>query len=314
MAVDALVSIEYLAELEHNLVPYPAAVAISNNSYIMPPGHFGPLDSIGSASKPNGIAGLDLLFELTMLPSPLDRIDPRIVVGGGGIRRFDETLHWPFCDQQALSRIGHVLAPELLYEAPNPGDSLCVQDGSIDVLFKSIHKNSSHLDIEKARPPVFESVVTIQNSGRSDHECESLVLNELPGMAISLGMSLLAEYWWKSKHEAKFIVILVMLKKSNDPSPLVYGLKGLDGNFSRIEMDDIAKLAIEAPFGLIGYLQDFGAVIAGDVEIWDIAGKSIKCWHPIGHTLNNLASFLYAYFGEQVRPELASSCLAKMKK
>ncbi|PTU66979.1 hypothetical protein DB032_19655 [Chromobacterium sp. Panama] len=314
MSVDALVSIEYLEELERNLVPPPSAIAISNNAYIMPPGHFGPLDSIGTIAGPSGIAGLDLLFELTTLPSPIDQIRPKVIVGGGGIRRFDETLHWPFCDQQELSRLGHLLAPQLAYEAPWPGDLVWVQDGDVHVhVRKKETQPDPTLSFAQARPPLFEAVVTQQLSGRSQSDCEALVQGELPRLEIALGMSLLSEYWWQAEHETDYVTILAMLRDADDAVPLVYALKGIEGRFNRIEATELNGLVRQAPFGLICHLQDFAAMIAGDVEIWDIAGKGIKCWHPPRHTLTNLASFLYAYFGEQVRPELATNCLARMQ-
>lgn len=308
MAVDALISIEYLSEIDQGLVAFPQAVAISNNSYVMPPGEFGPLDSFSANDSPGGITGLGLLAELTYLPTSLARARPTVIVAGGGIRRFDETLHWPFSDQQELFRLCAILAPDFQYIAPRQGDVLMMHpESGCSVVETAIAKPRQR---SPARPPLFSQVVLTERTGRSDEECFSLLEAELDNMAAAISMSPIADRWWQATDVSEYAAIIVLLhSKSNVRT--IFGLRGADARFEVIQDAELESLQVVAAYGLICFLQDLAAVAAGEVEIWDIVGKAVKCWHPPESGLTTLTSFLYAYFGEQVRPNLARSCLFK---
>ena len=42
----------------------------------------------------------------------------------------------------------------------------------------------------------------------------------------------------------------------------------------------------------------------GKIQIWDLAGTSIRSWY-LGDIYENMIVFFYKYFGEQRRPDLA---------
>jgi len=306
MAVDALISIEYLTEIEMGVIDQPRVVAISNNSYFMPPGEHGPLDSVSGNQVPGGIAGLDLLSELTRLPPPLSKTRPTIVVAGGGIRRFDEHLHWPFSDQQEMARLCAVLAPNLEYIAPRQGDSLIIGPSSeCSLRTSTVHQETVRTP---ARPPSFSQVVPTSSTSRTDEQCFELIESELDRLAAAVSMSPIGDLWWKSVDASEYVAVIVLLSSAATIHTIL-GLRGPDPKFRMIHgdsLDDVVKLA---PHGLVCFYQDIASVIAGEIEIWDIVGKAVKCWHPQASSLDNLTSFLYCYFGEQVRPDLAHSAL-----
>ncbi len=310
MAVDALISLEYLSELDFGLVAYPQAVAISNNSYVMPPGEFGPLDSFMANDLPGGITGLELLAELTHLPPSLAKARPTVLVGGGGIRRFDETLHWPFSDQQELAHLCAILAPDLEYIAPRQGELLTISSESgCNVVSYSTAEPQLQLP---AKPPPFSQVVSTEETGRSDEQCLSLLEAELDCMAAAISMSSIGDSWWQANNACEYAAVIVLLH-SKSTVRTTLGLRGTNSKFEAIQNVDFEALMKVSAYGLVCFVQDLASVANGEVEIWDVVGKAVKCWHPPGSRLNTLTSFLYAYFGEQVRPNLARSCLLKAK-
>lgn len=310
MAVDALISMEYLSEIDSGLVSCPQAVAISNNSYVMPPGEFGPLDSVIANDLPKGIAGLELLAELTHLPASLARARPTVLVGGGGIRRFDETLHWPFSDQQELARLCAVLAPDLEYIAPRQGDVLTIRpESGCSVISSTIAEPQPQLP---AKPPPFSQVVLTEETGRTDEQCLSLLVAELDCMASAISMSSIGDRWWQATDACDYVAVVVLLHSTSNASTIL-GLRGTYSKFEALQKVEFDELTKVSAYGLVCFVQDLASVANGEVEIWDVVGKAMKCWHPPGSGLNTLTSFLYAYFGEQVRPNLARSCLLKAK-
>ncbi|KTL61317.1 hypothetical protein AA106_09160 [Photorhabdus laumondii subsp. laumondii] len=60
----------------------------------------------------------------------------------------------------------------------------------------------------------------------------------------------------------------------------------------------------EYPFGVEIYIQDFVGLCLGKIQIWDLAGTSIRSWY-LGGIYENIIVFFYKYFGEQRRPDLA---------
>ncbi|MFE9016806.1 hypothetical protein, partial [Streptomyces cyaneofuscatus] len=63
------------------------------------------------------------------------------------------------------------------------------------------------------------------------------------------------------------------------------------------------------PFGMELYLQDLLGILRGHVQVWDVAGSSLQCWH-IGRPLDSLVYALFAVYGEHERPDLAARSYA----
>lgn len=301
MAVDALISLEYLSEVESGRIHAAQGLLLSNNSYIMPPGGFGPLDSIFGESDTLGITGLNILSEMTDVPECLQAA--KIIIAGGGIRRYDEFLHRPFCDQQEMARLCQKIAPNLEYHAPSQGDRIVINYSGItfETQKKSYHSTTNFND---AVPPPFEAVII---GGEQLHMAP--IDLELQILAKVLSMSPIAEHWWSSNDSGPYIAIFLLLGKNINDIVRAVAIEGNSAQVIDLEICNINEGIKFAPFGIACFATDFSAIISGDVEIWDVAGKAIKSWHPPDHTLINMTSFLYSYFGEQVRPELARCCL-----
>jgi hypothetical protein len=76
--------------------------------------------------------------------------------------------------------------------------------------------------------------------------------------------------------------------------------------------DDRPRAAERAPFGLEAHLIDFHALTTGDLQIWEFVTCGLRDhWSP-GDRTDGLLAFLFAYFGEQMRPELAAKTFAQL--
>ncbi|HDT0722146.1 TPA: hypothetical protein QIB97_003240 [Proteus mirabilis] len=71
-----------------------------------------------------------------------------------------------------------------------------------------------------------------------------------------------------------------------------------------IKIDTTESYLSEYPFGIEIYIQDFIGLCLGKIQIWDLAGTSIRSWY-LGDIYENMIVFFYKYFGEQRRPDLA---------
>ena len=129
-------------------------------------------------------------------------------------------------------------------------------------------------------------------------------------MAAAISMSSIGDRWWQATDVGDYAAVIVLLHSTSNVRTIL-GLRGAHPRFEAIQDIELESLVKVSAYGLICFVQDLASVAAGEVEIWDIVGKAVKCWHPPGSRLNTLTSFLYAYFGEQVRPNLARSCLLK---
>ena len=67
-----------------------------------------------------------------------------------------------------------------------------------------------------------------------------------------------------------------------------------------------AEILQKIPFGVDLHLVDFHELLQGGIQIWELATARMRQWYVGWDRLKCPISFLYGYFSEQVRPDLAS--------
>ena len=74
--------------------------------------------------------------------------------------------------------------------------------------------------------------------------------------------------------------------------------------FVRCSVPDVETEALlHYPYGLTVHASDLHAVVTGRLPIWDIAGVALRSWY-LGAAETSPVAFLYAWFGEQLHPDL----------
>jgi hypothetical protein len=83
----------------------------------------------------------------------------------------------------------------------------------------------------------------------------------------------------------------------------------LNINTCRFDWIDIAEemVPLMIPFGVDVHVSDFIALLVGNIQIWELATARMRQWHVTSDRLVSPVAFLYGYFSEQVRPELAEA-------
>jgi hypothetical protein len=137
IAVDALVSTEYITSIAEGHLPNPTLVVVSNNSQIVPYGGFGSHTNVlpipdPDFSKFTGLAVLHALLFDYLAPFPDVR---NIAICGNGFINMNKP-YGPFLfsnNKELASSVNPLLVKEKIFGS-DPGDILCIfDDGSIKV-------------------------------------------------------------------------------------------------------------------------------------------------------------------------------------
>lgn len=82
----------------------------------------------------------------------------------------------------------------------------------------------------------------------------------------------------------------------------------LDINHCRFDWIDLSEDGVieTIPFGFDVHLVDFYALLNGALQIWELTTSRSRQWYLGRDRMNSPVAFLYGYFGEQLRPDLAT--------
>ena len=114
----------------------------------------------------------------------------------------------------------------------------------------------------------------------------------------SQGQVMLQQYY-EARHSRSIGVEIV----SEDQGVLaIFELDLVDGSVRRVHTSSATTGIRIEKCGL-------DDVLSGRLELWDLAGTSLRCWHPVTDAMG-MMPFLYFYFSGANQPRLAASALA----
>ncbi|AJO78423.1 MULTISPECIES: MBL fold metallo-hydrolase [Pseudomonas] len=329
IAVDALVSEVFKADIVDERLAPPKLVIVSNNSRVSPPGAFQSLENWGkNASDSNrkvGPLGIGVLS--AVLTSYLDDfpVQPENIAlcGGGFIKRLGGFAAFPFSDQPTLSRLANRLSLDTHIVGLLPGEAFALDHQSelpTAIDWVQVDKVQHALLIEEldqfieARKSV-EVVASVRPDVADAEQYEVLLRRaeaELQRLAKSLmlfitGRKALAMTHHKGRKLGPKRIVFSFASRVLGRRDS-YGLNLISGRFEAEAPSSLESLLAEYPFGVSLPLVDFIGMVEGDLQIWDIVGVSVQSWFENG-IFDGLIPFFYSYYGENGSPELLAKII-----
>ncbi|MDR0219566.1 MAG: MBL fold metallo-hydrolase [Enterobacteriaceae bacterium] len=319
IAVDAIISEEFIEKIG-NEYKNPQWIIVANNSQCTPKTAQGaytnllPLESSRLSGK--NYRGVKLLNSILIdYIKEIPEETNVIICGNGFINPRENYGPFLFSDNKALSESANQLSIKKNVYGPYPGEiieitnnNVSIQDSEWIKLNKNKHqelknKLNEYMDPNynvKPSPfiPVLDEIHEVEeNNGLDIIEKEltdiarALAIDPLIGrLAISMN-----SYLNGALNEYR---VLIKFKDRN----FGYAYSVSKCQFVKIDTDE--SYLSEYPFGIEIYIQDFIGLCLGKIQIWDLAGTSIRSWY-LGGIYENMIVFFYKYFGEQRRPDLA---------
>lgn len=328
IAVDALISEDFKEAVDNEWIVQPRAVVVSNNSQIVPPGGVGAHTNMLPLEERfgNSLQGLTVLHAMliTYFEGLGHDVQEIVICGNGFIASDGSTasseLYGPFLfsDNKKLAAMASELSIGKTILGPYPGEELIFDDeDNIKVNQVSwVQLNKTRIDglLKKQREflenpqeikirPIRSSFINKEEARnaliRVEEElcsiAKAMMISEIGKIAINLREHLNGSLGCRR--------ILFRFLEENNETAIQYALDFSTASFVYDETPT-DQLLETFPFGIEVFLVDFFAIIEGKLQIWDLAGNAMRSWY-IGDSYTNIISFLYAFYGEQVRPELA---------
>ena len=311
LVVDALISDEFREAVDAGTWPPPRVVAVSNNAQVTPIGVFGSLDNLkAKPTQPSGnFPGLAILHSLVcgyFQGAYTLRGTDILITGGGFLKDYPEMGPFPFSEQKDLAKAASVLLSGLRVHGPLPGEAYeLTPDGLISAppadwirldqdRFRALRERrraflaaSQALEMKPRLPPLTDA---------EEAEAVSVVSAELNEVVVPLLLSPLGRSVLRTS--AQTLAIKLLTAHQGD---LDFVLDATTGRFEPRCGVPLPQLTAEHPFGLVVAVQDFRAVLSGQLQIWDLAGVAMRAWYE-GPAEESIVAFLYGYYGEQVQP------------
>lgn len=316
VAVDALVSREYIDEVASRRLPDPHLVIVSNNSQIVPYGGFGAQTNLlpVADSEANRFAGLSVMSGILLdYLSDFPAIRNVALCGNGFVNMKKPYGPFLFSNNKELAQITNTLSVDQRIHGPDPGDILSLtEDGSISCSTCSFISLDSDLNASLYRKrdhflknPIPQNITPLLTSGAPVDSMLAVVTGELNRLAPALlvsatGKRLLEQNEYLSGPVGAGRAVIRLLHDCSE-----YHIVFDVSTCSFKPGDMTAEYAMRHfPMGVEVFLSDFYGVATGEIQIWDLAGTSMRSWY-IGSKYENLIAFLFSAFGEQARPDLA---------
>ncbi|MBX9702561.1 MAG: MBL fold metallo-hydrolase [Silvanigrellaceae bacterium] len=314
---DTLVNQFFISQVNEKLIPCPKIFIATNNAQILPQDMYGAFDNLlflDSSSK-NGCTGINFLEEvLIQYPAQLPEISILLLSGSGYIIDHDNAKPFLFSEVNKLNEYLDELALGTQAKILYPGEQVRYKCSKIQApqqldwikLNFSLYEQINNRLITNSSPtysliePIF-----FEHDDLFDLHLE-LIEQELINMAQHLLLSVLGrslllvnEYLNGPLNAYRFVIEL----KRKSKNSIIFQL---DVNAACFKMTTASNddLTHQYPFGLILYFSDFIALLQGKIQIWELATANMRQWY-LGDKLESPVAFLYAYFSEQIRPDLA---------
>ncbi|GHI83930.1 MBL fold metallo-hydrolase [Streptomyces xanthophaeus] len=324
LGIDALISDEFVAQVEDGSLPRPAAVAVSNNAQITPPGVFGSLDNLGSTDlaehqgRRGAFAGLEILQGIiaeTIRQTTVFQGSHFLVCGGGFLKDYEQMGPFPFSEQKTLAELASRLMRWVDVAGPEPGDLVEVDpDGIRRIGELSWLKTDRRrfAELQNRRETFLRSGESIPlrqiiPSGSAEQEQAALhdIEKELTYLARVILLSPLGQDLIRSArsgtHGVRPLVLKLLGSHSGDTS-LAFDLT--HGAFVPVEDIPLADALRTYPYGMVVHAGDLAGVLRGSLQIWDIVGIALHSWYA-NDAFGSPVALLFDALGEQARPDIS---------
>lgn len=316
---DTLVNEYFISQVNTGLESCPKIFIATNNGQILSEDSYGAFDNLlplDSSSK-DGCVGIGILEEiLVQYPAQLPGLSTLLLSGSGYIIDNENSKPFLFSEVEKingyLAELSMGIHAQLLY----PGEQIAFDDMgrksqskvdwiNLDMnLYKQLNERLKlpEQTINGLSAPIFSDDNDEEAFDRSQREID-LELQTMAKLILlsPLGRSLLLinEYLNGPLDSYRFAIKL----KLNESKSVLYKLDINSASFSLVFIID-SDLTQEYPFGIELYLVDFVALLHGKIQIWELATTNMRQWY-LGDKLQSPVAFLYSYFSEQIRPDLA---------
>ncbi|MFJ3162191.1 MBL fold metallo-hydrolase [Streptomyces kanasensis] len=324
LGIDALISDEFVAQVEDGALPRPAAVAVSNNAQITPPGVFGSLDNLRSAEMSEHLgrraafAGLEILQGIiagTIDQSSVFRGSHFLVCGGGFLKDYEQMGPFPFSEQKELASLASDLMRWVDVFGPEPGDVLDVgpegirRTGRLPWLgtdrprFAELRsRRDAFLDSGDVIP--LRRIIATQTAEEEESALRDIE-KELTYLARVILLSPLGQDLIEATRSADRDVtplVLKLLRSHSEDVSLAFDLGR--GAFVPVRDVPLAEALETYPYGMVVHASDFAGVLRGSLQIWDVVGIALHSWYA-NETFGSPVALLFDALGEQARPDIS---------
>lgn len=321
IAVDADPSDLYLQQVAEGVQPVPRVAVVSNNSQIVPPGM--PASSVNLLPGMDGTrhkTGLSVLNQLLLeVLAPLDGIADVVLCGNGFLP--PASPHGPFLysDHPKMTSAANGLQNLFRVHGPRPGDRLTipaspaeqVTSGQVgwvrideDFEYEALVAHAAFLadssNVELS--PLAEPAVDRNQALAEIRAALPRLGREL--LATSTGMLACSIHEYLSGALGPHRAVL-RLKDGPRGELLQFAWDVTTADFVQVEPTGREEAMAAYPFGAEMFFQDYFALLTGRLQVWDVAGGAMECWH-IGRPLDSLVYALFGIYGEHQRPDLAA--------
>ncbi|MFE6867742.1 MBL fold metallo-hydrolase [Kitasatospora sp. NPDC057692] len=327
IAVDADPSDLYLQQIAEGAQPVPRMAVVSNNSQIVPPGM--PASSANLLPGVDGTrhkTGLSVLNQLLLdVLAPLDGVQDVALCGNGFLP--PGSPHGPFLysDHPKMAAAANGLQNLFPVHGPRPGERLTVpgspaqevtsdQVGWVriddDVEYEELIAHAAFLAdpgtvqlIPLAEPPADQDQALVDVRAALPRLGRKLLATAAGMLACSIHEYLSGPL---GPHRA-----VLRLKDGPGGELLQFAWDVTCADFVQVEATGREEAMAAYPFGAELFFQDYLALLQGRLQVWDVAGGAMECWH-IGRPLDSLVYAFFGIYGEHQRPDLAALSYATM--
>jgi hypothetical protein len=301
---------------------HPEVFIATHNGQIPPAGYLGAFDNMLPLRtfEASEVTGLRMLHGI--LHQAADNFDdvPFVAFSGGGYVQVP-AKHGEFLwgDFEQLADIASQLSLTSKVLGLTPGKEAVITGREVEIrdtdwirarppsipVAKSDPNDTTEPDITEVLTPLFDADLT-----RDDRV---LVLHELDAMAplmmqAKLGRHLISQNMYLDHavgpHRFVFHFRGFHTVSGDDDGTRVFGLNMNKGSFEELAIG-MRESLFTVPAGIDVNAADFLAVIRGQIHIWELAVSRLRQWY-LCDRFDSPVGFLYGYFSEQVRPELAA--------
>jgi hypothetical protein len=306
----------------------PEVFIATHNGQVPPAGHLGAFDNmlpVGTAAAPEG-TGLRLLRDvLHEATDHFESVRHLAFSGGGYVQVPAKHGEFLWADYRELAGLASRLSLNIEVLGLTPGSRAVVgastEIGQVDWIepaaptepvLPSDRDDDADPDLGAAIPPLFERELTDAD--------RSLVRAELDAMAPLLMQSALGrhlitvnEYLDQPVGPHRFAVHLRGFAQATDEDDgsRVFALNLNSACFDEMDVS-LREALFSTPSGIDTNAADLLAVLTGRIHIWELAVSRFRQWY-LCDRMDSPVGFLYGYFSEQVRPELARLLYQQLK-
>jgi hypothetical protein len=294
----------------------PDIFIATHNGQIAPAGQLGAFDNMLPVPTENApqVTGLELLFTLLEgLPERFPRARWVALSGGGYVQVPPKHGTFLWGDYSGLAEVANQLTLRMELLDLTPGEAAYVTDDRVTRLAVPwIHPAEPSVPVPVSDPDATDEVdLGLRLEPLFDEPLDdaqrAAIVDEVQQMApllmqAALGRRLINEnvYLQEAVGSRRFVLYLQEWAPGQDAALV------LDLNTARFAVEELSMrdALFSIPSGVYTNASDLYAVITGRIHVWELAVSRLRQWYP-GVPLESPVGFLYGYFSEQLRPDLA---------